>query len=310
MTYATTLSDKARALPDYHFPDRNSRNRLLDATKAVEDTQMKDIGLIEDIVPVPLGLRRFYNELKHKQPTMTFIMGGSPRFKVRLTDADSCYVFGHIGIAYTDAPDILVGKIRLDINANNEPVYCVESPEIRNDRFASYNDEYHIKRTKKFKDAVKTATTYLKPKDTKSVLEDTRHVFESAQSQIKSPAAHKLYEACAIQHHIVQQEIEAMLAFGYTPKTPQFIKAFELMRDEGEELKQVAKYKPKASFVWLKSDRAHIIAHDGVETVAHTMDDVPEDIRNKIAVLQIGADNSAIINVGVKVDNTKYWVFE
>ena len=75
------------------------------------------------------------------------------------------------------------------------------------------------------------------------------------------------------------------------------------------ELKQVAKYKPKATFVWLKSDRAHIVDPDGVETVAHTMEDVPEDIRNKIAVLQIGTDNSAVINVGVKVDDTKYWVF-
>ncbi len=310
MTDATTLLNKVLALPDYHFPDRNSRQRLGEVLKMVDARQPRNIEFIEGVVPVPLGLRKFYDELKHKQPTMTFIMGGNPRFRVRLTDADSLYVYGHVGIAYADAPDILVGKIMVDTNANGETLYCVESHQIRNERFATYNDEYRIKRTKKFKDAVKTAMRYLKPKDTQSILEDTRHVFESAQSQIKSPAAHKLYEACAIQHNVVQQEIEAMLAFGYTPKTQAFISAFNILRDEGEELKRLSQYKPKASFVWLKSDRAHIVAPDGGETVAHTMDDVPEDIRNKIAVLQIGADNSAIINVGVKVDNTKYWVFE
>ena len=101
-----------------------------------------------------------------------------------------------------------------------------------------------------------------------------------------------------------------MISFGYTPKTTEFLKAFNLIKQEGDELKRLSKYKPKATFVWLKKDSAHLLDSDGTETIATSPDAIPEDIRNKIAVLQIGADRSAVINVGMKIDNTKYWVFQ
>jgi len=309
MNDAKTILDKVRALPDYNCepPARKRLENLLQNLSTLENHTHE--AFIEDVVPVPLHLKKFYDELKHKSPGITFVVTGGARHRMHTSDLTLYTVYGQVGIAYIDAPDIVVGKIMLETNNNNEPLYCVFSRQIRNERYATYNEDYNTKRTKKFKDAIKTAGQYLKPKTAKDIFDDSTDALHSAQSQIKSPAAHKLYEACSIQHPVVQQEIEAMVAFGYTPKTTQFLKAFELIRDEGEELKQVAKYKPKATFVWLKSDRAHIVDPDGVETVAHTMEDVPEDIRNKIAVLQIGTDNSAVINVGVKVDDTKYWVF-
>ena len=50
--------------------------------------------------------------------------------------------------------------------------------------------------------------------------------------------------------------------------------------------------------------------HTGEPVVAYKLDDVPEDIRNKVAVLQIGEDGHAIMDVGVKVTPTTFWVFE
>jgi hypothetical protein len=39
------------------------------------------------------------------------------------------------------------------------------------------------------------------------------------------------------------------------------------------------------------------------------MEDMPQELRDKVAVLQIGSVQQPIIDVGVKVDDTKYWVF-
>lgn len=310
MNDAKTILDKARGLPDYNY-DSNSRKRLenlLQNLSTLENHTHE--AFIEDVVPVPLPLKKFYDELKHKNPNVTFVVSGGTRYRMHTSDLTSYTVYGQVGIAYIDAPDIVVGKIMLDTNKDDEPLYCVYSKQIKNDRYSSYNDDYNVKRTKKFKDAIKTAGQYLKPKTAKDILDDNTDALDRAHSQITMPATSKLHEACSISTSFIREEIEAMLAFGYTPKTAQFLKAFELMRDEGEELKRIARYKPKATFVWLKPNQAHLIAPDGTETIAYTMDVVPEDIRNKIAVLQIGSDNSAVINVGVKVDDTKYWVFE
>ena len=82
------------------------------------------------------------------------------------------------------------------------------------------------------------------------------------------------------------------------------------MKDHGEELKRLSRYKPKGTFVWLKPDRVEYIEEGGTAVIVTDVNDVPEDIRNKIAVLQIGANGSAIIEVGMKIDDTKYWVFK
>ena len=82
------------------------------------------------------------------------------------------------------------------------------------------------------------------------------------------------------------------------------------MKEQGEELKRIVSYKPKKTFVWIKPDRVEYQPHTGEPVVAYKLDDVPEDIRNKVAVLQIGEDGHAIMDVGVKVTPTTFWVFE
>jgi hypothetical protein len=63
-------------------------------------------------------------------------------------------------------------------------------------------------------------------------------------------------------------------------------------------------------FVWAQTNRViYQYENDPVQHVANSVDEVPENIRNKVMVLQIGNKHSAIVDVGIKVDDTKYWVF-
>ena len=49
---------------------------------------------------------------------------------------------------------------------------------------------------------------------------------------------------------------------------------------------------------------------DNEPTVVFNLQDVPENIRDKIAVLQINeGSKTALMDVGYKIDNDKYWVF-
>jgi hypothetical protein len=298
-------------LPDYHFGNDNPKRQREKFVDVYNDAvNHGHTSFIEDVVPVAPGLKKFYDEFKHKNPEVAFVINASPRHTVNKSADEIYFVYNTIRITYTDAPDLILGALMVTYNENRETLYGVGSESIRNERYASHNNEHRIKRSKDFKTAIKTARQYLKPMSVKNLCNDLHHVRDMAQSQITSPASAKMYEAFNIAQSAVREEVEAMLSFGYTPKTQAFTKAFDLLRTEGEELKRIANYKPKATFVWLKTTSAHMVNSYGEETVAHTMDAVPEDIRNKIAVLQIGSNRSAVMNVGVKVDDTKYWVFE
>jgi hypothetical protein len=69
-------------------------------------------------------------------------------------------------------------------------------------------------------------------------------------------------------------------------------------------------YKPRACFVWIKSNSLSYKFKDDKEAIVCTsMDDVPELIRNKLAVLQIANNSDVIADVGIRVSDITYWVF-
>jgi hypothetical protein len=62
--------------------------------------------------------------------------------------------------------------------------------------------------------------------------------------------------------------------------------------------------------VWAKPDKVEFKYSDDAQVyVVYNVQDVPENVRDKIAVLQIGNAGDAVMDVGSKISNTMYWVF-
>lgn len=295
-------------LPDYHFTSNKHRNSFVDYYNTA--VEAGHTAFVEDVVPVAPSFKKFYDEMKHKNPTMTFTTTRGAGWRIRTGDDTGYYVYGRLGIIYEDAPDVVVGVLGVEISSNRETVYVVQSERIRNDRYAAHNSDYNIKRSKNFKTAVKTANTYLQPTNIRAIHNECVRSLDRGLDQIKMPAANKIHQATDLPTRYVIDEIKAMITAGYTPKTGKFLEAYNLLKTEGAELERISSYKPPAVFVWIKANKMEYIDAEGGIQTANTLEDVPEDIRNKIAVLQIGAADSAIMDVGVKVDDTKYWVFQ
>jgi hypothetical protein len=83
----------------------------------------------------------------------------------------------------------------------------------------------------------------------------------------------------------------------------------DIFKVEGEMMKELLAYKPRKCFVWAKPDRVEYRYDDEQVVVAFNIGEVPEDIRNKVAVLQIAEKASPIKDVGVKVSESTYWLF-
>ena len=217
-------------------------------------------------------------------------------------------VFDKLGITFPDATDFRSGKIH--IMGDAEVQYCVESDKIENDKFAEISDGYHIRQSKDIKKALKIALQFLKPLGYDDILDTCRGKLSIGINDLRAPAREKLYTRLNIHSNDIAQEVAYMIASGYVPSTKSFKDALDLFVNEGAELKRMQDYKPRACFVWVKPNSlSYRFTEEKQETECTSMDDVPELIRNKLAVLQIAKNGDAIADVGVRVSDITYWIF-
>jgi hypothetical protein len=263
-------------------------------------------------IPVHKELLKFYKELKAKRYNIVPCVDvGTKVIWKRDADGDatdSVSVYHALGITFPDTPNFRVGK--LIVTTDNGIVYCVESEKIENDKYAYSSDGYHIRQSKDMKKALKVAVQFLKPLGYDDVMERCGAQYRSGLATLRDAARFKLHDKLDIGRTDMAQEVAHMIASGYVPSTTAFKNALDLMMTEGAELRRMQDYKPRACFVWVKpTSLAYRFAEDKEAIECTQMDDVPELIRNKLAVLQIAKNGDAIADVGVRVSDITYWVF-
>jgi hypothetical protein len=262
---------------------------------------------INDEIPVAHNTLKFYNELKHKRPDIVV------RFDTHASNYNGkdYRVFADLGIAYKDCPEIQVGRIGLenDGGAQGELMYTVTSERITNDKFASYSKGYKTKKTKNFTNAVKNAVQFLKPMLFEEMKDKNSSELSSAMSELRAPSQDKLHRVSNVGRTTIIDEVRNMVRLGYVPITTEFTEAIRIIVEEDAEIQNVLNYKPKSCFVWAKKDKVEYQIEGEERKVVYNLHDVPEDIMNKVSVLQIGNKGKPIMDVGVKIDSTTYWVF-
>ncbi len=264
---------------------------------------------IDDAVPVLPALKKFYMEFCHTRKDAGFYIDTRP---IRTyVGEDAVPVYNQISISFVEAPEMVVGGLKVERDgASGETVYTVISPLIKNQRFREHNPKYNRKSTKNFANAIKTAKQYIKAFSFEQVRNNAQGTVNDAQGYIRTAASDTLYQTARAPFEDILSEAKAMMAAGYKPATGPFVKLIELLETRGEELNRARNYAPGLkAFVWLLNDRA-VYQYDGGELMsAATPADMPQELIDKVSVLQIGNSGQAIIDVGVKVDDTKYWVF-
>jgi hypothetical protein len=259
-----------------------------------------------DGMPVTVPLYKFLREIKAKRPHIILRMDNRPTCRVSI-DADHGYkVFNTLSIAYPDTPDRRVGQVHYD-----DGNYHVMSPRIRNEKFRKGSDGYHTKKSKDITKMVKVALQFLKPFTFDELMEDYDHLRNMAIESVRDPARSTLRSKLGIDANEIATEIAHMIATGYAPATARFKEAVDLMASEGAELRRLRDYKPRTCFVWAKQNSLMYKYSDASEPAVEvtSMSDVPEHIRDKLALLNIAEERSAIADVGVRLTPSVFWVF-
>ena len=217
------------------------------------------------------------------------------------TDEDSHKSIGSIGIDHIDE-------------------YCVTSRLIENNKYSAWSGLSHnTKKSKHMNVAVKTATKFLKPVGANEVFNEYHDKFFKQLKAKKSKLNSGLESLLGgIGTTARLTEIKNMMELGYTPKTPEFKKVVEYIRDNQAEMEAQANYNPPYTMVRIKDNgEAEYCSGDGVAqkefiTVPKvpSKDKLPEEILGKMAVLDITEVGTFIEDVGVRSALNVYWVIQ
>jgi hypothetical protein len=261
-------------------------------------------------IPVTKPLLTFFKAIKAKRYNIVACVDGKSIFARNENTNMEYYQWEKIGITYPDTKEWRIGEISVDSNDKSEEVYLVHSMKIENEKFSPNNDGYHIRKSTDIANSVKLALTYFKPMSLEDLQQQSSGGLHSALVSVRAPAQEKFMNTFTVERNEILKEVTHMIASGYAPLTQEFTNAVELLKSEGDELKRLQNYKPRVCFVWIKPDSMlYKYSDDDRVTEITNPNDIPEELRNKIAVLQIANTNSSLVDVGVRLSNSTYWVF-
>jgi len=268
-------------------------------------------------IPVHPELLKFYKAFKAKRYNIVPCVDSNTQHFWKPDNVDGekvgLGIYYQLGITFPDTIDFRSGSIFVDaadVHGKNEITYCVKSDDIENDKYSAQSDGYHVRQSKDMAKTVKLAMKYLTPLDYDDINDKCTGALNTGIYHLREPAQEKLHKKMSIEHSVIAQEVAHMIAAGYQPSTEAFKNALDMWAREGAELKRMQNYKPRACFVWVKPNSlSYKFTEDKVVTECTSMDDVPELVRNKLAVLQIAKNGDAIADVGVRVSDITYWIF-
>ena len=270
-----------------------------------------------DGIPVTNNLYNFICEIKAKRPQIVLRLDTPPLFHyidhidpgTGTQERVVVRQYNELGITYSDTPTIRLGRIGVTHDA--EPKYFVYSKRIANEKYRHGNDGYYTKKSKKMPNMVSVALRELRPYDFADMEGYSRAGLSSAIMSIRDPARSKLHSKLRIEVEDIATELANMILVGYTPSTANFQTAIDLIASEGAELRRLKDYRPRTCFVWAKQNSLMYKYSDADASAIEVtnMNDVPENIRNKVAMLNIADDNCAIADVGVRLDASTFWIF-
>jgi len=206
------------------------------------------------------------------------------------------------------SPPFLVGAI--DYDGDN---YIIASELIKNEKFARYNHDFHSKRSKDIKKALKVALTYIRPASWESVAQSSRrdisvHLAEWSNKPAQAINNHIRYR---ISREDVYGEITHAIEMNARFKTDVFNDAIKVILENREEVKRREALNLTHLFVFINAQGMY---ESNVWTGTKSDDELPEEVRMKLGMLRLldepktNSSGTILDEVGTRCGNY-FWVF-
>ena len=289
-------------------------------------------------VPVEKELIAFAEGVQKAMPKVKFYPNTFAFKNVPINDENGVYqttrsmrVCDEMFVYMDDFPFDLgrIGWADNAVKGNGDYSYSVYSRKISNAKYATHRDQHYMIMTKDMGKAVKNACKHLVPYTTRELAQAFYDPIHEKVSRVLEHVKQKMYRSTneiTNNNMAILQEIQFLKKQGVEFTTPEFRdlagKVDQIIADYAEQEKR----KVSAFFVRFRQvgDSTYADLQEvfdvrdirwdakmnttGAQAVTYPVNELPQDIAGQIAVLNILEDDGYVANVGMKIDDSTYWV--
>ena len=200
--------------------------------------------------------------------------------------------------------------------------FMVASRIIGNEKYRDNRKEYHMAMTDTLERAVKNVNKYMRRYPASEVAAIS---YEQIRHKLRAPASaavSNMYDAKRVvrEHPHLQTELLILLDSGYNFLSYELRDAITQMRDTQKAYTGAISMNKVCYFVTVRLQSEDMMCDvvrlhsyedikDGTDpTVVYKMEELPEELAGRIAVLSMVEDDQYVDNVGLRVNSSTFWV--
>lgn len=210
-------------------------------------------------------------------------------------------------VFHSTDPNNHIGKIGIE-GSWAEPKYNISSINIQDGR-NSYGIDGQFKSSIHAKNIVKVAKKVFKPFTFDQIAQRCSRNFTGKIDSIRTNAHWQLRHATCSDISIFIDDFENMYHMGYQPKNPKIAEMMEHIVKNKEKIDKYNNYNPAHYFVIVKDHEVQYRLNNAKEPITvKTKDELPDDIKGKLFVLDITDKQDFVEDVGLKENEGAYWI--
>ena len=283
------------------------------------------IPVRKEVLDMCLQLRRSYSGYRFHAGR-----GGMSNLKVAITFTDEVRknVYSDVHV-YIEGSDYIVGRVGYGklygLQESDEPVYMIHSRKIANEKFNDHREQYFMSFAKDSKKSLKVALSKLTPYSPREMATNNFLNFKADIAQVRSASQGKLNNILAPlqDRNVLLMEMRNLMTANVQFTTPQFIEAAEQIVQADKDWEEMKRKPFNAYYVYVRmvGDEQWVDVVDvpdvnnrstsSVETcsiASMNINDLPDDIKGKLAVLTIATHEQYMEQVGRRVSEKSFWV--
>lgn len=219
---------------------------------------------------------------------------------------------------------MMVGYVEVVRDDGDVIQYCVRSRLVNNERYRASTQDYHTKVTKSIDKALKLMIDFIRPYGLPEVMEESVHKFTSQIEEWISKSRRDYSKISVEDRNDLVTELMHLKTLGVQFKTNTFRELSEKVEETTREYKRRTNMKVRGYHVVFTSNIIYVtsgvVTGSGYSTsltdidktakTYHCETDLPENILSKISFLKMVDKNQALDEVGVRVNDYEFYIFE
>lgn len=288
-------------------------------------------------IPVEQELLAFVLGVQHAMPKVKFYPNTFAYKNVPITDENGNYqttksmrVCDEMFVYMDDFP-FDIGRIGWGDNGvkSDDLTYSVYSRKIQNAKYATHRDQHHMIMTKDAEKAIKNARKHLVPYTTRELAQAFYEPLHTKVSSVLDKVKGSMYDGAreiVNNRMAILQEVAFLKKQGVEFTTPEFrdlaSRVEQLIADYAEQDKRSVSaffvrfrqvgdstYADLQEVLNVREIRWDVKMNTtGTQALTYPLDELPQDIAGQIAVLNILENDGYVANVGMKIDDSTFWV--